>query len=136
MNYFLAKSEPAVYSIDDLKRDRRTVWDGVKNAQAVRAIRAMAPGDRVLIYHSGGESQIVGLAKVAGEPRTDPQEPRSAIVEFEFLTKFPRPVTLRQIKKSGLFQDWALVRQSRLSTMAVPAEFIGWLGSAAPGVNL
>ena len=136
MNYFLAKSEPAVYSIDDLQRDRRTVWDGVKNAQAVRAIREMAPGDRVLIYHSGGESQIVGLANVAGEPRPDPKDPKSAVVELEFLAKFSQPVTLRQIKETGLFQQWALVRQSRLSTMAAPAEFIDWLRTAVPGINL
>ncbi|MBL8292269.1 MAG: EVE domain-containing protein [Bryobacterales bacterium] len=136
MNYFLAKSEPSVYSIDDLQRDRRTVWDGVKNAQAVRAIREMAPGDRVLIYHSGGESQIVGMAKVAGEPRPDPKDPKSAVVDFEFLNRFAQPVTLRQIKETGLFQGWALVRQSRLSTMAVPAEFIDWLRAALPGINL
>lgn len=135
-NYFLAKSEPAVYSIDDLQRDGRTVWDGVKNAQAVRAIRAMAIGDRVLIYHSGGESQIVGLAKVVSEPRPDPNEPRSAVVELEFVSKLPQPVTLKQIKDSGLFQDWALVRQSRLSTMAAPGEFIDWLREAAPGISL
>ena len=64
MNYFLAKSEPGVYSIDDLKRDHKTTWDGVTNPQAVRAIREMKPGDRVFIYHSGGISAIVGLATV------------------------------------------------------------------------
>lgn len=136
MNYFLAKSEPAVYSIDDLQRDGRTVWDGVKNAQAVRAIRAMAIGDRVLIYHSGGESQITGVAKVVGEPRPDPNEPKSAVVELEFVLKLPEPVTLRQIKESGRFQEWALVRQSRLSTMAAPGEFIDWVREMLPGINL
>jgi len=136
LNYFLAKSEPAVYSIDDLQRDGRTVWDGVKNAQAVRAIRAMAIGDRVLIYHSGGESQITGVAKVVGEPRPDPKEPKSAVVEFEFVLKLPEPVTLRQIKESGRFQEWALVRQSRLSTMAAPGEFIDWVREMLPGINL
>ena len=64
MKYYLAKSEPSVYSIDDLERDRKTVWDGVTNPQAVKAIRAMKPGDRVFLYHSGGVSAVVGLANV------------------------------------------------------------------------
>ena len=69
MAYFLAKTEPGAYSIDDLERDGETVWDGVKNAAALLAIRAMQPGDIVLIYHSGGESAIVGTAEVISEPR-------------------------------------------------------------------
>ena len=69
MNWFLAKTEPGVYSIEQLKKDNRTTWDGVTNAQAVRAIRQMKPGDRVLIYHSGGVSAIVGVAKVVSESR-------------------------------------------------------------------
>ena len=62
MNYFLAKTDPETYSIDDLEREKRTAWDGVTNAQAVRTIREMQPGDRVFIYHSGGVSSIVGIA--------------------------------------------------------------------------
>src|SRR5437868_1982399 len=73
MTYFLAKSEPGVYSIDDLKRDGETVWDGVRNPQAVRAIQSMKPKDRVFIYHSGGESAIAGLAEVADAPQPDPK---------------------------------------------------------------
>ena len=69
MPYFLAKTEPAVYSISQLERDGRTTWDGVRNAQAVAAIRSMKAGDHVLIYHSGGESSIVGIARVAAAPR-------------------------------------------------------------------
>ena len=64
MNYFLAKTDPDTYSIDDFERERRTAWDGVANAQAVRAIREMRPGDRVFIYHSGGLSSVVGMAVV------------------------------------------------------------------------
>ena len=71
MPYFLAKTDPDTYSIDDLERDHRTAWDGVANAQAVRAIRSMRPGDRVFIYHSGGVSSIVGMATVRSEPRDD-----------------------------------------------------------------
>ena len=64
MNYFLAKTDPETYSIDDLEREKKTVWDGVTNAQAVRTIRQMQPGDRVFLYHSGGASSVVGLAVV------------------------------------------------------------------------
>lgn len=132
MSYFLAKSEPGVYSIDDLARDGRTSWDGVRNAQAVRAILSMKPGDSVFIYHSGGESQIVGWARVVGRPRPDPKDPKSAVVDLEFGAKLDSPVTLGEIKKSGLFDDWALVRQSRLSTMAAPDSFVAWMRKKAP----
>ena len=132
MNYFLAKSEPSVYSISDLERDKQTVWDGVTNPQALQAIRSMKPGDRVLIYHSGGESQIVGTAKVVSEPRPDPKLAKSVVVELAFLTRIDPPVTLKQIKESGQFNDWSLVRQSRLSTMAAPSNFIDWLRAQRP----
>jgi predicted RNA-binding protein with PUA-like domain len=126
MNYFLAKSEPSVYSIDDLERDKQTVWDGVTNAQAVRAILSMRTGDRVFIYHSGGVSAIVGMAAVRSDGRPDPKNPKSAIVDLAFAVKFEHPLTLSEIKQTGQFDDWALVRQSRLSTMAVPEKFVEW----------
>ena len=93
MKYFLAKSEPDTYSIDDLERDRKTTWDGVKNPQAVRAIREMQPGDRVFIYHSGGASAIVGWATVRSEPRDDPKNPKSAVVDLEFGGRLDPPAT-------------------------------------------
>jgi predicted RNA-binding protein with PUA-like domain len=127
MNYFLAKTDPETYSIESLARDRQTVWDGVRNAQALRAIREMRPGDRVFIYHSMGDACIVGLAKVASAPRPDPANAKLTVVEFEFLNKLEPPTTLREIKESGLFADWALVRQSRLSTMSTPAAFVEWM---------
>lgn len=127
MNWFLAKTEPSVYSIDQLEKDRRTSWDGVTNPQAVRAIREMKPGDRVLIYHSGGVSAIVGLAQVVSESRDDPKNPKSAVVDLEFLARVDPPVTLSAVKTSGQFADFALVRQSRLSTMKCPPEFVSWL---------
>jgi predicted RNA-binding protein with PUA-like domain len=80
-----------------------------------------------LIYHSGGQAAIVGLAKVISGPRPDPKNPKSAVVEMEFLRLVDPPVTLAAIKQSHLFDDWSLVRQGRLSTMAVPDEFIEWL---------
>ena len=127
MRYFLAKTDPETYTVDQLEKDKKTVWDGVTNPQAVRAIREMRPGDRVLIYHSGGQAAIVGMAKVISEPRPDPKNPKSAVVELEFVRRIAEPVTLAAIKQSHEFDDWALVRQGRLSTMAVPDEFIDWL---------
>jgi predicted RNA-binding protein with PUA-like domain len=136
MNYFLAKSEPGTYSIDDLERDRKTVWDGVTNPQAVRAIRSMKPGDKVFIYHSGGVSAVVGIATVRSEPREDPKNPKSAIVDFEFAARLEKPVSLAEIKQSKQFDDWALVRQGRLSTMAAPAKFVAWVRKHNPGADL
>jgi predicted RNA-binding protein with PUA-like domain len=127
MPYFLAKTDPDTYSIDDLERDHRTAWDGVANAQAVRAIRAMRPGDRVFIYHSGGISSIVGMATVRSEPRDDPKNPKSAIVDLEFDARLEPPVTLADIKATHKFDDWALIRQGRLSTMAAPDKFAAWM---------
>jgi predicted RNA-binding protein with PUA-like domain len=127
MRYFLAKTDPETYTVDQLEKDKKTVWDGVTNPQAVRAIGEMRPGDRVLIYHSGGQAAIVGLAKVISEPRPDPKNPKSTVVELEFVRRIAEPVTLAAIKQSHEFDNWALVRQGRLSTMAVPDEFIDWL---------
>jgi len=136
MNYFLAKSEPGTYSIDDLERDGKTAWDGVTNPQAVRAIRSMKPGDKVFIYHSGGVSAVVGVATVRSEPRDDPKNSRSAIVDLEFATRLEKQVSLAEIKQSRQFDDWALVRQGRLSTMAVPAKFVAWVRKHNPGADI
>ena len=127
MRYFLAKTDPDTYTIDHLEQDQKTVWDGVTNPQAVRAIREMKPGDRVLIYHSGGASAIVGVAKVVSEGRPDPKNPKSAVADFEFVKRISPPVTLAEIKQSKQFDDWALVRQGRLSTMEVPDKFVEWM---------
>lgn len=127
MTYFLAKTDPTTYSIDDLERDKTTVWDGVRSAAALLAIRAMHPGDEVLIYHSQGETAIVGLARVVSEPRIDPNDPKSWVVDITFVRRLSQPVTLREIKESHLFDDWALVRQGRLSTMSVPEKVASWL---------
>jgi predicted RNA-binding protein with PUA-like domain len=136
MAYFLAKSEPGVYSIDDLERDKRTTWDGVKNPQAVRAIREMKPGDRVFIYHSGGVSSVVGIANVRSEPRDDAKNPKSAVVDLEFGGHLDPPTSLAEIKQSKLFDDWALVRQGRLSTMSVPEHFVQWMRKRYPKTKI
>lgn len=128
MNYFLAKTDPETYSISDLEKDKKTTWGGVRNPTAVQALKAMQPGDLVYIYHSQGESAIVGLAKVLKNLGADPKDAKSWLVEFEFIKRFPEPfVTLQQIKATGLFPDFRLVKQSRLSTMAVPEEVVHWL---------
>ena len=139
MKFYLAKTDPETYSIEDLARDRKTAWDGVRNPQALRAIREMRPGDRVFIYHSMANAAVVGLAKVASEPRPDPRDAKLAVVDFEFLadlTNVQPPTTLRDIKDSGLFDDWALVRQSRLSTMAAPEAFVDWMRKRYPKSKL
>ena len=136
MNYFLAKTEPGTYSIDDLEREKRTAWEGVSNPQAVRAIRAMRPGDRVFIYHSGGASSVVGISIVRSEPRDDPKNPKSAVVDLEFAARIEPPVTLAEIKQSGEFADWALVRQGRLSTMAAPEKFVAWMRERYPKAGI
>jgi predicted RNA-binding protein with PUA-like domain len=136
MNYFLAKTDPETYSIDDFEREKRTAWDGVTNAQAVRAIREMRPGDRVFIYHSGGASSVVGMSVVRSEPRDDPKNPKSAVVDLEFAERLDPPVTLQEIKQSGKFGDWALVRQGRLSTMAAPEKFVAWMRDRYPKAKI
>ncbi|HLX36968.1 MAG TPA: EVE domain-containing protein [Candidatus Binataceae bacterium] len=136
MPYFLAKTDPETYSIDDLERDKRTAWDGVANAQAVRAIRTMRPGDRVFIYHSGGISSIVGLATVRSEARDDPKNPKSAIVDLEFDARLEPPVSLADIKQTHKFDDWALIRQGRLSTMAAPDKFAAWMRQRYPKAKI
>lgn len=136
MRYFLAKSEPSVYSIDDLKRDGRTAWDGVTNPQAVRAIRSMHKGDRVFIYHSGGVSAVVGLANVVSEPRDDPKNPKSAVVDLEYRAHLDPPTGLSEVKQSGQFGDWALVRQGRLSTMEAPEAFVDWMRGRYPKAKI
>jgi predicted RNA-binding protein with PUA-like domain len=136
MAYFLAKTDPETYSLDDLEREKRTAWDGVNNPQAVRAIREMRPSDRVFIYHSGGVSGVVGLAAVRSEPRDDPKNPKSAVVDLEFSGRLEPPTTLAEIKQSKKFDDWALVRQGRLSTMAAPAKFVEWMRARYPKASI
>ena len=127
MSYFLAKTDPQTYSLADLERDKETVWDGVRNAAALLVIRSMRPGDEVFIYHSQGESAIVGLARITSEPRQDQNDSKSWVVDVAFVKRLSQPVTLREIKESHLFDDWSLIRQSRLSTMRVPDNVVAWL---------
>ena len=133
--WFLAKTDPETYSIEQFYRDKKTVWDGVRTPQALRAIREMHKGDRVLIYHSMGDPAIVGLAEVVGDGRPDPQNPKLAVVDLQFAGRIDPPVTLREIKESDEFSEWALVKQSRLSTMAAPPAFIDWMRKKRPEIK-
>lgn len=122
--HWLLKSEPEVYSIDRLKADKKTNWDHIRNFQARNYLRQMKKGDAALIYHSGGEKQVVGIAEVIREayPDTDsdygPQGDWSQ-VDLKFVAKFSNPVTLATIKATPALKDLPLIRQSRLSTMPI-----------------
>jgi predicted RNA-binding protein with PUA-like domain len=122
---WIVKTEPSSYSWGDLERERRTVWDGVKNAQALIHLRAMREGDQVLVYHSGDEKALVGLARVARGPYPDPRldDPKLVVVDLAAERPLARPVTLAAIKGSGKFGELALVRQGRLSVMPVSALY-------------
>lgn len=116
MNW-LVKSDPDEYSADDLKRDGRTRWTGVRNPAARKALTAMKKGDVVLIYHTGDARAIVALAKVAAPVGDDAAEP-----ELVFQRRLKQPIPLSAIKADAFFADFALVRQGRLSVMPVTAE--------------
>ena len=96
----------------------------------------MKPGDRVFLYHSMGDAAIVGLADVIEGGRDDPANPKLAVADFQFRGRIDPPVTLHEIKESHLFDDWALVRQSRLSTMHAPDEFVGWMKLQRPRARI
>jgi predicted RNA-binding protein with PUA-like domain len=131
MRYFVAKTDPETYSVEQFAAERRTVWDGVRNPQALRAIAQMRPGDRVFVYHSGAAAAIAGVARVASEPRPDPRNPKLTVVDLEFEGRLEPAISLKQVKDSGKFADFALVRQARLSTMAAPDAFASWVWEQA-----
>ena len=129
-NTFLAKTEPSSYSMTDFIRDKITPWDGVHNYQAINVMKTWNIGDIVLIYHSVKKAQIVGIAQVVSNPIPNESDPRPSIVANLKLMRVLEPseyVTIKQVKASGLFDDWYLVKQSRLSVMPVPKEFLKWL---------
>lgn len=127
MNYFLAKTEPSTYSIDDFEKEGTTLWDGVHNHQAITVIKTMHIGDRVFIYHSMSDKKIVGEAEVIGEPFLNSSDERfSWAVEMRFLRRINGP-SLQDFKAEPMFANFQLVRQSRLSTMVVPQEVAEWI---------
>ena len=129
-SYWIVKTEPSTYSFDDLARQKTAVWDGVKNNLALKYLREMQPGDRVLVYHTGDEKAVVGLAEVASQPYPDPKQkdPKLAVVDLKAVGRLPRPVPLAEIKQDRAFADLGLVRIGRLSVMPASAEQFKRLG--------
>ena len=117
--HYLLKTEPSEYSFADLARDQETVWDGVSNPVAVRNLRGMSPGDRLVIYETGNIKSAVGTASVVAVQGSDAQGPR---VKIKVAKPLPEAVPLAQIKQSKLFGDSPLVRQGRLSVVPLSEE--------------
>jgi predicted RNA-binding protein with PUA-like domain len=120
---WLFKEEPSHFSYADLERDGTTLWDGVDNNLARQHLRNVKAGDRVLYYHTGNEKAVVGeMTVVEGAMPGPADDPKAAVVRVRAVKKWPRPVTLAQIKQEPELADWDLVRNSRLSVMPVTAE--------------
>ena len=133
--YWLLKTEPSAYSIDNLQADRQTPWNGVRNFQARNFIRQMETGDLCLFYHSGDEKSVVGIAKVVTasspdqtqfdkkdrryDPKSSPDNPTWFLVDIAFVEKFKRPITLSQIKNNPAFSGMLLTKAMRLSVQPV-----------------
>ncbi len=117
------KTEPSAFSYGDLEGKKRAVWDGVTNNTALMHIRAMRKGDKALIYHSGGEKAVVGIAEIASDPYPDPKagNPKLVVVDIVPAGRLARAVPLEVIKKEKDFAGFQLVSFSRLSVMPVPA---------------
>ncbi len=120
MNW-LFKEEPTHYSYDDLVKDGKTSWSGVKNPLAQKHLRSVKKGDRIFYYHTGGEKSVVAIAKAVGDSYSDPKDKsgKLATVDIVPVGKLPRPVALAEIKARAFFKDFPLVRISRLSVMPV-----------------
>jgi predicted RNA-binding protein with PUA-like domain len=121
--YWLVKTEPSTYAWSDLVREKRAVWDGVRNPQARNHLAQMRKGDSVLVYHTGEERAVVGVAKVVGAAHPDPKDARWLAVDLAPQRALPAPVTLARIKAEPALREIALVRQGRLSVipLAKPA---------------
>lgn len=121
---YLLKTEPTVYSFANLERDKTTIWDGVTNPAAVKHLREMKPGERLVIYHTGDEKSAVGTADVLS---VDAKDPRTPLVKIKAGKAVARPMTLAEIKANKLFAQSPLVRQGRLSVVPLTAAQFGWL---------
>jgi predicted RNA-binding protein with PUA-like domain len=120
-NVWLFKTEPSSYAYDRLERDGKTVWDGVKNPVARKHLAAVQRGDQVLVYHTGDEKAVVGIAKALSDGYADPKQkdPKAAVVDLAPVRRLRRPVTLRELKARPSLRDFPLVRLPRLSVMPV-----------------
>lgn len=124
MAYWLLKTEPDEYSYADLEKLGRDRWNGVRNFRALANMRRMAAGDQALIYHTGKEKAIVGIAEIIAPAYPDPAggDKRFVVVDIAPRSRLPRPVTLAEIKADPAFAAWELVRLPRLSVMPVPPD--------------
>ena len=120
---WLVKTEPSTYSYDDLEKAKTAVWDGVRNPAALRNLEAMKAGESVLVYHTGDEKAVVGVAEVVRGAYPDPKYPEGklVVVDLRAVRRLPRPVTLGEIKAQSAFATSPLVRQGRLSVVPVTA---------------
>jgi len=118
---WLFKEEPTHYSFDDLVKDKKAAWEGVKNPLAQMHLREVKEGDRILYYHTGGEKAVVGIARAASDAYLDPKarDGKTVAVDVEPVERLPKPVPLAAIKARRRFKDFPLVRISRLAVMPV-----------------
>ena len=135
MRYWLLKTEPGEYSYDDLERDGKSRWEGVRNNTALLHLRAMKAGDSAFIYHSGKEKRIVAIARIASGPFPDPRakDPRFVVVDVVPVKRLAGPVPLAEIRKAAELKTIDLVRQSRLSVMPVSEQHWKRILSMAAG---
>lgn len=124
--HYLLKSEPDKYSFDDLLRDGETVWDGIKNPQALQTLRGMKPGEQCVIYHSNTGKAAVGLAKVVSV-ELDPADGKTPIVRLKAGKRLKHERSLAQMREAGVFKDSILFRQFRLSVVPLTDAQFDWL---------
>ena len=122
--HWLFKTEPSVYSFQQLQKDKKTMWDGVANNLALKNLRDIKKGDLIYIYHTGDEKQAVGVARALGGAYPDPskKDPKLLVVDIEAVKPLPKPVTLADVKANKKLANFDLVRLSRLSIMKVTDE--------------
>jgi len=122
MNRWLLKTEPDCYAWDQLVKDKKTTWDGISNATALKHLRTMKKGDVALIYHTGDERAAVGVAEITSNPYPDPKEgdEKLVVVDLKPRKTLANPVTLSDIKADPAFAGWDLLRIGRLSVVPVP----------------
>ncbi len=133
MAYWLLKTEPDNYSYFDLERDGTTIWDGVNNPLALKHLRTMEVGDLALIYHTGKEREVMGVAKVVSKPYGDPtsSDVKRVVVDVRAMKKLPQLVTLAKIKQDASWDNFDLLRLPRLSV--VPVSELHWQRSCGIG---
>ena len=122
--HYLLKTEPTVYGFADLQKEQSTIWDGVTNPVAVKNLRNMQKGDKLVIYHTGDQKSAVGTATVESVDAADPKVPKVRIKAGHLIS---HPVTLAEIKTSKLFADSPLVRAGRLSVVPLNKEQYDWI---------